>query len=127
MWFIEWLRHKFAVHCDVCETKVKCESCEVLKEQIAQLYKQNQQLLDRLCILPEMKIEESASTKELKPITTYVPYRMRRAQLEQASRIKKERLDQAELEKIAVLKAPKPIDELEEELGIADATTSSNS
>lgn len=124
MWFIDWLKHLFNPHCDHCETRVKCESCENLKEQIAILHRQNQQLLDRLCILPEPVIEKE-QRKDLEPIMQHKPWRVRRAELERASLLRKERLDQDRLSQDLTVKAPKPIEELENELGLNDATETS--
>lgn len=116
--FVEWFKHLFIPHCVDCVPI--CRSCETLKEQIAILHKQNQQLLDRLCLIPEPVIETDNKI-EHKPIAAHTPWRVRKMQLERASLIKKEQLAQNELVKDLTIKAPKPIEELEEELGLNDA------
>lgn len=113
--FREWLKHLFTPHCDHCELKIKCESCENWKEVNAILMKQNQQLLDRLCLLPEVSVNEIKSS-EHKSINQFTPWRVRQAQFEQASRIKREQIAQASISKDLTIKAPKSIEELESEL-----------
>lgn len=78
---IEWLRFKLNLPFE----PVECNTCEVLKLELAQLHSQNRELLDKL-INPSRIIEEVKDTTNLKPI---LPHRSNW----QTERTRLERLD----------------------------------
>lgn len=109
MWtklFHKWLNP----HCPDCsheyQTLVKCESCEVLKQQLAIANLEKKQLLDSILIKPQ--VNESSAPVSMTP-TKQVTWKVRQQMLEAEDRAK------ARLMK----ESPKPlhdIDDLEQEV-----------
>lgn len=75
---ISWFHKLFNPHCEHCAEEARelreekreaarCNSCDVLKMEVARLQIENKMLLDKL--LKEPTIEPKIDTTELKPIT----------------------------------------------------------
>jgi hypothetical protein len=106
----------------------RCKSCEYLQMELARLH----QLLDKLTNTKEETIPVQTGPQKIVNTTSYVPFNVKRQQLELASKIKAAELRQAslsnqnaakpdnninEVTKITP-KLEKEIDKLEESLGI---------
>lgn len=91
-----WLHHLFNPHCPVCEARPKCESCDMLRSMLATEQYQKKQLLDALLEYnkPVVEIKNEQPTKEFKPITNHVPWRVRQEMAEAEDKRAKQILDE---------------------------------
>lgn len=133
-----WFHQLFNPHCSHCallleeererkaESKV-CDTCEVLKSELAQAHNQIRELQSVL-IHPTKTEEPRINTSELKPILpSRIPWKVRQQMLEKEDR------HAAELIRNRATQNPNPksvsIEELEAELGVMeekDAVSGSN-
>ena len=63
-----------------------CETCEVLKQELALAHIQNEKLLNSIIVKPEPPIEETSTPQAIIP--KFVPWRVKQAQLEEIERQK---------------------------------------
>lgn len=117
------------------EADKRCESCESLKMQVADLRCERDKLLDK--IISPVQEPSQPQVENLQPLSAYIPWRVRRQQLEARERILAEQrraesdalkqasnakpdssssVDHAQKESRVV--EPREISELERELGI---------
>jgi hypothetical protein len=82
-----WLHHLINPHCPECEIKPKCETCEVLKYQLALKTHECDRLLDSILAKPDAP-ENKIDLSQMKPIRTnaFIPWRVRREELEKNDR-----------------------------------------
>lgn len=89
-----WLHHLFNPHCEYCmedeAAKHYCNTCEVLKMELAAVRQERDKLLDRV-LNPEenrVRVEEPEEEKPLIPLNkrTYIPFNVRRQTLEAEDR-----------------------------------------
>lgn len=114
-----WFHQLLNPHCAHCkedkeEDKV-CDTCEFLKGEVARLQIENRMLLDKLITKPEEKIIEQV--EEVKPVHVgrrYVPFAVKRQELERESRAEAKLLAERK-------KTENDIKELEKELDIAES------
>lgn len=99
----------------MCRIEYSCEACDILKQQLEIANRYNQQLLDRLTKPAE---ETRVVIPDLKPVGGYEPFHIRRARLEAESRIKAGLKEQFQKAEELIVKAPKSIEELENELDL---------
>ncbi len=124
---IQWLHHLFNPHCSECREEKElnniCESCNVLRQENAQLRKHNDQLIQSLLESVKPKVPEQIIQPIIQPepVSRGRSWRVIRQTLEQEDKARAEilRKKTAEMESV-------PIDKLEVELGIDDAIRSSN-
>lgn len=92
-----------------------CETCEVLKMQLAYTQRREQYLLDKL-LEPKLEFDTPPVNNEPEPlIPKHVPWPVKREMLEQEDRARARVIrEQAE-------KVKKDIEHLEKELGVKDA------
>jgi hypothetical protein len=131
---MKWLHRLLHPHCDQCreeeserlererESRV-CNSCEVLRNQVAILYEERDKLLDRL-LSPQIQKEEpkfDTSNTKMRIPSNFMPWRVKRQMLEaedkKAAALLKEKQTELKTDKIA---------QLEKEMGIEDAIPKSN-
>jgi len=107
MFLIEWYRQWKETKREFSEPKI-CESCEVLKMELAHLHQDNQRLLDKILTPPTAPIERTGDN--VTPILPRrgVPWNARKQMLEENDRHK------AKLMKDAP--KPSPVDTTLEEL-----------
>lgn len=103
----------FNPHCEHCreerqETKV-CSSCETLRQQLEIANHEKEKLLERILEKPEPEV----NTQPI-PVTQAknIPWNVRRQLLEAEDRVKAKLMRDA----------PKPIEELEKDLGVAEGS-----
>lgn len=63
-----------------------CQTCEVLKQELAIAHNQNEKLLNSIITKPEPVEDHSPTPQAIKP--KYVPWHIKRAQLEEIERQK---------------------------------------
>lgn len=113
---LKWFHHLLNPHCPECkaereESKI-CNSCELLKMEVARLTADNERLLERILEKPEPQPERLVApepTTQLRP--RQVPWQVRRQMLEAEDRQRAVALNNAA--------KPQTTEELEKELDIA--------
>ena len=108
MTFRDWLHHLFNPHCEFCEARPKCASCEILKDQLEHANFEKEMLLKSILQKPE-QIQQNEIAEDITPIQSRnVPWEVKRRMLEAEDRaradiIRKQKADQvgaiAELER----------------------------
>ena len=85
---IDILREAKEVELETIEEQLVCQTCEVLKMELARAHDQNQRLIEIITAKPEP--ETKISIENLKPIlpTRHMPFHVRRQMLEQEDRAK---------------------------------------
>lgn len=123
-----WLHKLLNPHCSHCreerqEEKV-CSSCEILKTELEALRYNNQQLISNLMEFTKpAKAPDTQPLLDFKPIASrHVPFSITQQRLELESRKKAQDLERASEQQILTEKDKKPIDQLEKELGVEDAS-----
>lgn len=122
---VNWF-HKFLnPHCTACraelEFEMTCESCEILKMEIARLRDENSRLLDR--ILEKPSIAPPISSEGLKPIMPRnIPFRVRQQMLEAEDREKAQAIRRAQTITEVNPNTSQSIEEIEKELGVTNAS-----
>ena len=118
MW--AWLHHILDPHCEECN---RCQTCEVLKEQLAAERILNKTLLDKLT-QEDVRVEQQVPPVPPSAMPRQIPWRVQRQMLEaddrKAAALKLQK--EQELKHIPVV-GPNTIDsveidELEKEIGI---------
>lgn len=110
----KWLHHLLNPHCIECESKPRCESCEMLRSLLNAEMHERKVILEQLLDLTKPHSPPPMIQNE-EPINTepkIMPWRVRQQMLEEADRTKARILRDKQ----------KEISELEQEVGIADAT-----
>ena len=102
---IHWIHHLFNIDCAVCAEDRVCKSCEALKEALAIERQFNKVMFDRITLGPPAK-PDVPMLPAPKPLTTHVPWQ-----------VKKQILEAEEREKAKVLKS---IGDLEKEIGLEE-------
>jgi hypothetical protein len=67
-----------------------CETCEVLKQELALAHNRNEKLLNSIITKPEVPVEQGDTPQAIMP--KYVPWSIKRMELEKADRLKAEEL-----------------------------------
>jgi hypothetical protein len=92
-----WLHRFLNPHCEVCELRERereereaeariCKSCEFLRLELAKEREVSKRLLDS--ILTSQQVSATVSTEPVpEPISSYVPWHVRKARLEEKSRV----------------------------------------
>lgn len=115
---LNFFHHLFNPHCPDCkeesqESKI-CNSCEILRTELATVRFENQQLLDKIFELVSPKpIEQTHEMVNPQPINSSMSFRVRRQMLEAEDRAKAEVIRKSKLEAV---EANKTTEQLEEEL-----------
>lgn len=113
---VGWIHHLFNPHCEECLQERVCSSCEVLKEQLAAVNREKQQMLD--AILSRDKVDiTGGETKVVSPESInqgkYVPWHVRRQMLEAEDRAQAAIIAKKKKEEVEIAK-------LEKEVGIVE-------
>jgi hypothetical protein len=116
----KWLHHLFNPHCDLCDARPKCESCEVLREQLALANAEKDKLL-RYVLEPEPSLttpkQGQQDEEEDGPILPkFVPWHVRRQMLESEDRKQAQLLAESKKDQDQAIK------QLEKNLGIVQNT-----
>jgi hypothetical protein len=91
-------------------TEPPCESCDILRMQLAESNAERKELLHRLLDPPKVEPPSILSEAELKPITPqFTPWRVRQQMLEEEDRVKAKLMQDR----------TKEIADLEKEVGIS--------
>ncbi len=119
MWnsFIHWIHHLFNPHCEQCAIEYKCESCEILQQQLAIQNENNRQLTLSIVEMnkPVINTEAAIDVSKLK-LPNRKHWRAKQAELEQASRDRAVALRSAaqpDEEKITISTLEKELEEVE--------------
>lgn len=133
-WFHRWLNP----HCPDCKLEQLdnsiCQGCEILKEQLVRVSEENKELLNKIMELTTPKVErvEPVIAEEFKP--KFVPWRVRREELEKTDRENARLLKIRQQEINANLMAGKnqnqeklDVSDLEKEMGIIEQEKSNAS
>lgn len=117
----KWLHHLFNPHCQQCKEDALCLNCNELRSMLESERFEKKQILDKLLgLVGVSKTEERVTNKELKPFgKPFIPWRMKQEMLEQSDR--ETAHANAEVKKQVILKDTS-INELEEELGVTNAS-----
>ena len=128
MFILNWIRQWREMQLEFAEKKRElnyCESCEVLKLQLAMANEEKQQLLDRILnpvIKPESKLIDTPNLKPLMP--TSMSWSARRQMLEAEDRAKARALRNNDAVKVSNSQSrvsnPLSIPEIERELGVSE-------
>lgn len=100
-----------------------CETCEVLKQQLAYSQQQNQYLLNKLINPIKLDESEKVQNEEIKPLVPkYIPWTVKRQMLEEEDRAKakviREHMERERELKQNSVKVQEDIKNLENELGV---------
>lgn len=113
---INFFHHLFNPHCPNCIEEKQCQNCETLRQLLDQERYEKSRLLDQIIELtkPIIVNEVREKSEEPKPLQSHIPWKVRRAILEQEDRVK------ARIEKEHKLTEVKPLTvaELEKKLGV---------
>lgn len=118
MSLITWWHHFTNPHCVECAIELQCDSCETLRQLLAQEKIEKQKLLDTIIELtkPEKVIEHKPVEDRL-PLNANMVWKKRRQMLEEEDRNRARVIAEQKLNEIK----PLTTEELEEQLGIKDA------
>jgi hypothetical protein len=88
---INWIHKLLNPHCEHCKDEERdekvCNSCEILKEEVAHLRNENRRLIDSITTKPEVEEIRTQAPVPISPKRT-VPWAVRKQMLEQEDRQK---------------------------------------
>jgi hypothetical protein len=116
--FKEWIIHKLSFHCEDCLHANDCKNCEHYLHLLEQQRIQIDKLQEYIFELNKPNVKEvEIDLSEIKPIVNnkYVPWSVKRQQLEQEDR---ERARNLKIQKEMAADSKKTTEQLERELGI---------
>jgi len=130
IWLIKFFHQLFNPHCEHCvqdklENKV-CESCEILKTQLEIANFEKSRILEALLHKDDIQLPVQIGAENLQPVRPrHVPWKIRKAELEENDRVQKELRDKVEkvVEQDNAISSVQPatiksVEELERELAI---------